>query len=280
MTNSKKHINQTKISLSFGLVLLLISVYGCGGKKSPPPKALASVGGKVLTDNYLEQIKSAHSFPDSDRKKIVNGWIEDEVFLREAEDEGMLENGTFKVLTKESKSEIAKALLLKKLFETKDVNISNSEIENYYRSHNGEFVLIEDIYLLDAAQSDDFAGLLKFRESAISNGWEKAAQNNSEIKVISDMEVKPEEVGAGEFRNLLFSIGTGKISPVVKKAGRTYIIFKIKKILRKGSTANIKDVRDKIVQRIKLQKKIIRYEKYKEELFSKHKIEIYGDLNE
>lgn len=280
MTNCKKHINLTKNSLSFWLVLLLLIAYGCGEKKSPPPKALASVDGTVLTDTYLEKIKTAYSFSDSDKKKIVNGWIEDEVFLREAEEEGALESGTFNVLVRESKSEIAKALLLKKFFDSVDENVSNDEIESYYKNHNGEFILTEDVYLLDAAQSDDFAALLSFRQNAISAGWQKAANENPKINVVSGLKIKPEEVGAGEFRNLLLSINKGRTSPVVKKSGRTFIVFKINKILRKGSTSTLEDVRDDIIERIKLQKKIISYEKYKEKLFSKHKIEIYGDLNE
>ncbi len=280
MTNYKKHINLTKISLSFSLTLLLLATSSCGGKKSPPPKALASVDGKALTDNYLEAIKEAHSFSDSEKKKIVNGWIEDEIFKSEAESEGLLESKTFNVLSEESKSELAKALLLKKFFDTVDESVSESEINNYYKEHSGEFLLPEDIYLIDAAQSEDFAALLQFREKAISDGWKNAVEENRKVEIIPNSEVKPEEVRAGEFRNLLLSIGYGKISPVIKKEGKTFILFKIKKILPKGTTADLIDVRDVITDRIKLQKKIIAYEKYKEELFSKHKIEIYGDLNE
>ncbi len=281
MMNYKKHLSPIKINSYFGIAVLIFAVLGCGEKKAPHPKAVASVDGKIFTSNELDNIKKTHFFKDSEKKDIVNQWIEEQVFLREAEDKGITKQVEFVTLSNESKAEIAKALLLKNFFDSFNVEVNENEIRNYYNNHRGEFISKDDIYYLRTATSKDFSVALRFRESAISQNWKEAMQRNfTDISFDTKIPIKIDKIPAGEFRNTLLSIDSQKISPVVKSNHGEYIVFQIVAKLKKGSLLKLEDVRNEIIQRIRLQKKIIEYEKYKEKLYSKHKIEIYGDLNE
>jgi hypothetical protein len=281
MTNYKKHINLIKISFSFSLFLVVLIVTGCGEKKSPPPKAIAAVDGKILTDVSLNKIKTAHNYKDAEKKKIVNNWIEDNIFYLEAKDNGLLSADNYIVLSDENKSELAKALLLKKFFDNYYYSPSEDELREYYKNHSGEFILTEDYYDIDVASSEDFNELLKLRSTAISKGWSAAESvNGNKINVKRNSLIPASELAPEDFRNAVQMMETEKISPIVKGEENLYNLFRINKIFKKGEVSPFFAVKATVAQRLTLQKEVTEYEKYKEELYSKHKIEIYGDLNE
>jgi len=281
MTNYKKHINPIKISPLLSLFLVVLIVSGCGEKKSPPPKAIASVDGKVLTDVLLNKIKTAHNYKDSEKKKVVNNWIEDNIFYLEAKENGLLSTGNYIVLSDENRSELAKALLLKKFFDNFYYAPSEDELYEYYKKHDGEFILTEDYYDIDIASSEDFNELLKFRNTAISKGWSKAERIiGNKISIKRNLLLPAAGLEPEDFRNAVLITEIGKISPVVEGNNNLFDLFRINKILKKGEISPFFAVKKTISQRLTLQKKVTEYEKYKEELYSKHKIEIYGDLDE
>jgi hypothetical protein len=281
MTNYKKHINLIKNSLLFSLFLVVLIVTGCGEKKSLPPKAIASVDGKVLTDVSLNKIKTAHNYKNAEKKKIVNNWIEDKIFYLEAKENGLLSADNYIVLSDENNSELAKALLLKKFFDNFFYVPTEDELREYYNKHSGEFILTEDVYDIDVVSSEDFNQLLKLRSAAISKGWSAVENaNGNKINIKRNSITSASKLAPEDFRNAVQMMETGKISPIVKGEENLFNLFRINKIFKKGEVSPFFAVKATIAQRLTLQKEVTEYEKYKEELYSKHKIEIYGDLNE
>ncbi len=281
MTNYKKHINLIKNSFLLSLFLIVLIVTGCGEKKTPPPKAVASVDGKVFTDVLLKKIKTVHGFNNSETKKIVNNWIEDNIFLFEAKEKGLLSTDEYSVLCDENKTELAKALLLKKFFDKINYVPSEDELLEYYENHRGEFILTEDYYDLDIASSEDFNELLKLRSSFIAKGSRALEHPESnKIKIRRNVFIPESGLTPKEFRNAALMMETEEISPVIQGENNFYNIFLINKIFKKGDVSPFFAVKKIISQRLTVQKKVTEYEKYKKELYSRHKIEIYGDLNE
>ncbi len=278
MTNWKKLTSRSKIK-ALSLILLSLFLSACEKETELPAKTVAAVDDVALSDRQLNFLMKIHGAGKDEKNKIVRNWIEEQIFLREAEANGLLEDEKFKAVAEENRKELAKAFLAEAFFNALEINVSDYEIRDYYEKHKGEFILFEEAFVMDKALFENLESALEFRKKAVASGWDKAVfSRNPEIR--GDVFVLKHELSPVQAMRVTEFLSEGEPSPVIKDFDGTYFVFRIKRKLAQNDFYPLKTVYDEIKTRVEIEKRAARFAEYKKEIYGKHKIEIYGEINE
>lgn len=279
MTNWKKHINRRKIRV-FALIFLPAFLFvACEKKVERPGKTVALVDDEPLSEKHLQRLMDIHNIPETEKEKAIKVWIENEIYYKEAEEKGLLNSAKFETVTNENKRLIAKALLLDSFLSERKIDVTENEVKIYYDKHKDEFILREKAFVINKAEFDDLPSALEFRRLAIKGGWgfaEYKTGNKSRQNVLYRLSELPslEAMHAVEY------LQTGEISPVLQTRDKKYFLFVINKKLSANDYYPLSAVYNDAKTRAQMEKQVAAFNKYKKEIFDKHKIEVYGALNE
>ena len=137
-------------SLSYIIIfLIIVSCNSNKDKAEPISKPIAKAGNEVLSlDDYKENYISIESVKDSTvfAKKSIENWAIESLFYQEAMTK--LNDDEIEI---DKQVEAYKKSLVNYIYQTKlieanlDTNISKGEIEQYYKEHEDNFILKENI---------------------------------------------------------------------------------------------------------------------------------------
>lgn len=268
------------------IIILLLYISGCQ-KHEVPENYVARVGDSYLTtkdiEEYLNQVKDTS---DLQYKLFLKKWIENEVLFLEAEGKDVDKS---KKITKQLE-DIKKQLTISEYLETeiysKNVNVNDEEIDNYYSAHKDEFVLSEDAvkinivtfidrkaandFRAEILRSDDWNGTLnKFLSDSIENKLIGSVTSN---QLYTQLTLYP--AGLWKIAN---NLQNNEVSFPVKIDNLFYIVQLIAKY-PKDSIAPINLVKDEIKNRLIIDKRKKIYQELISSLLKKYQVEI--KLNE
>lgn len=264
--------------LTAGLMIAIISI-SCTTKSTDSADVVAQVNEAIVTNAELESSVTPASSPEvrqALKRKLMEKWVEDEIFYQAAIEEGLALSRSEKFLVENYK----KQLLIEKYLE-KHVNMNyrvlDQEIEDYFKKHRREFVWDDNyVHIIHL--------VLENRDQAITN---EIRRSKNLLEVIKnnffDQQSTPQrpigDLGYVRLIDLptkiadrLKSMKTGQISgPIRTDFG--YHFVQLLDRHRPNSQKDMEIVSDEIVMRIKLQKRQNEIKRLKQKLRSSYTIQ-------
>jgi peptidyl-prolyl cis-trans isomerase C len=268
------------------LGLMLIIILACAKKEET--KVVARIGDKVITLEEFE--KEVESLPDfykpllldpKAKREFLEKLIDREILLLEARKAGVYEREDVRRKIEECEKGVILDAFLSQILREKD-EVTEEEAKRYYDEHKEEFFMNESIRVrhivvrtLEEAkeikkrleQGEDFVELAKRYSISPSGKW------GGDLGYIQRGQV------GKEFEKAAFSLKRpGEISDIVKTTFGYHIIrLEDRKPPRQLS---FEEVRDKIIQKLKEQKKQKALEDYLKNVKKQYKIVINEKLLE
>jgi peptidyl-prolyl cis-trans isomerase C len=268
------------------LGLMLIIILACAKKEET--KVVAKIGDKVITLEEFE--KEVESLPDfykpllldpKAKREFLEKLIDREILLLEARKAGVYEREDVRRKIEECEKGVILDAFLSQILREKD-EVTEEEAKRYYDEHKEEFFMNESIRVrhivvrtLEEAkeikkrleQGEDFVELAKRYSISPSGKW------GGDLGYIQRGQV------GKEFEKAAFSLKRpGEISDIVKTTFGYHIIrLEDRKPPRQLS---FEEVRDKIIQKLKEQKKQKALEDYLKKVKKQYKIVINEKLLE
>lgn len=263
------------------LVFVLSSSWfiACSTENEDRPDVVAQVNESVMTNAELEQAITDAASPDIKmalKRKLMEKWIEDEIFFQEAIADGMS-------LTPYEESLILnykKRLLIEKYLSkylNKNYRVLDQEMEDYYSNHRREFVWDADYVNIIHLVLESDERVIRNEIRASKDLMEVIVKNFFDQKSTSERPIG--NLGYVRVSDLPASLAsrikntkTGTIrGPIKTDLGYHYI-----QLLDNQKEGNVKDldiVKDEIVHRIQIQKRRNEIEKLKRKLRQNYNIQ-------
>lgn len=264
------HLSQ-KIKITF-FVILLFFVISCSEKEEE--KYIVKVGDSVLTEqNIAESIKltnNTHKFRD----EFIREWIDKEVIYLDAKNSGILESDEYKKLIEKSKIEIANALVIKKMILENSINISDEELESFYKSNIEKFKVATPFLIFNQIAFSDRNVAVEFSNELINSNWEVALSKFEKNEaVLSIQKNKIEYVYNILQENLKEEFTTlteNQFSRIVEVSANSFVIVNLLKRYNKNDVPKYQDVKEEVEQKYLSLKQKELYNNYINKLYSEY----------
>ncbi len=257
--------------------IFLLFFLACQEEKQSQPEIIAKVGNSVLFETDLQTLARVYGIPLSDRKQIIEDWIDSEVYFQEAKKRGITNSSKFKVILHGSEKMLAKSILAKDYVQSQVFEITDSEIENYYNSHLDEFHYSQDVFVLTKLNFMQFETAIVFRNSAIQKNWEFAKKSYPNNIIWEKKIVAKSDLHLPQLQRTISLMKEEEISPIIDEQDSTFSIYKTEKIIPKGAQIPKENIADEIKIRVEIMKRARSLEQLRRDIYSKHQIENYEE---
>jgi parvulin-like peptidyl-prolyl isomerase len=282
-----------------GVFLLHLSVFGTGivfADQYSSGDVLATVGEKQITAKDLEtrirnlppEMKEVFLNDAKEKEQLLKELARIEVFSREASRLNLDKSDRFKRIT----SEVIKTMLAEEYTNEKiisRVTITEEDAELYYQTHKEEFrnpegIVASFVWIKTFVDDTQDKKNEKKRTAEEMRGRLAAGELFSPVadrmkKELVDVQVTENEyLPRGrlvpEVEDVVFKLGTGKVSPVIP-IDEGFLVFKIYD--KVPSTYNTYDeVRENIFEKLGLMERQRVFKDEEQRLFAKYGVEIMG----
>lgn len=268
------------------LLILVFILIGCQ-KSKEPEQYIARVGDSYLTDEYIsEYLKQYNDSSNLQYKLILKKWIENEVLYLEASRKNIKESLKIKKQIEDVKKQLIVNEFLENEIYSKEIIITDEEINEYYRTHNEEFVLSEDAIKLNVITFKDRKPATYFRAEILrSDDW-----NSTLNKLVDDTSTSSMIVSTGSSQlytqMTLYPVELWKIAQNLQKnevsfpvrIGTYFYVIQLLDRFPQNTIAPIDLVREEIKSRLLIEKRKKVYADLVSSLLEKYKTEI--EINE
>ncbi len=244
----------------------------------------ASVDDQTLTvDAIHRQIDTSNGISEMQVRTFARQWVNSELLYQEAKRQGLDHSESVLKDLDDAKRHLAiNALLEKEVFNDAPQSVSKEEITIYFRNHQEEFALHEDVVYISLAVFSERNPAVSFREAALEGeGWDAAVaqfQNPSDEK--SSMITKTDS--AFYTQGTLFpaklwkvssALGVGEVSFPVKTDAGYFVLLSLGNFQR-GSIPPVEYVESAIRGRLLMERRQQRFTEYLETVRKKHTVQI------
>lgn len=245
---------QINRSLKLIWVLSLICFYGCG-EENLPEDYLASVNDRILTKRTISFLIDSSRINDVYLEMLINNWIETELLAQAALSEGLEGKDEFAVRNDYNTRQLLAAEFLKEKFKTINRSVSTEELQNYFQSHQNEFILDYDIYKVNQIIVRNFSKAIDLRNSILS----QLDFSKSVRLIFKPEEILEEKNGVYlrefdpipyELQSMLETMEPGEISYPIDLGNGEYLMTQLIAKYVKGENPQLEFVKDLIEERI------------------------------
>ena len=161
---------------------------------------------------------------------------------------------------------------------TEDIKVSDTDLRKYYKDHKDSYdestVSAEHILTEDEALANEIYD--KAKDVKTKEDFEKIMneyKSNEKVKEATDLGAFNKEKMVSEFSDVAFGMEKNSVSKPVKTEYGYHIIYVYDK--NDAGEASFEDKKDEITKAVKEEKGTEDYNKLKEDLLKKEKIDIY-----
>lgn len=265
-------------------VFILFSVFiifggmitsGCNNG-SAGDEVVARVENSVLTNEELNRRIIWKGLGEEQKRKYVENWINRELLYKEAIQQNLDKTPDLELEIEQVKKEFLVNRLVDKTFAEK-IKITEQEIESYYNKNQNLFKVQDDerwvLHLLTNTREEAREALQEinagkdFQEvvSAYSSGIFK--DNNGDLGFIKRGDV------IDEISQVAFSLAKDAVSGIIRSP-YGYHIIKVIDIREEGDIEKLEQVRNEIIQRLRISKEKALYYDLLAELQNKYEVYI------
>jgi parvulin-like peptidyl-prolyl isomerase len=267
--------------LKFFSLSLIILVWGCKETKIPPNDIVAQINDRYLSKKELNYHVPSGFSDDivlSIKKNQINKWIEDEIFLISAEEVGISLDDKEEFLVEEyRKSMLIQKYLNHKL--TRNILVSEKEIDNYYNTHQKEFVRNNnEVHLIhfllpqkdnaifaEIKKCDDLMPLIK---KYFLDQKSTIEMPNGDLGYIAEKDLP------NKFLTVLKSMKTGDVSKPIRMDGEYHFIQLVDR-KKAGTYRDLQLIRNDIVLRLRKEHRTEELVRLKRELKVKFQVQTF-----
>ncbi len=267
-------LNKKNIVLCLIFPLLLTS---CGEKKDKT-EFIAKVNDSYLTKKDFAAAFDTTKLESSFKAEYLRNWVDREVLYQEALKDNIENDDEFKRLLEESKKELAKSFLIKKLLNNANISANQKELEKYYQDNKTDFVLFFDAYLFNIIKFKNEDKAIQFRNSAVEIGWNKAevAFSNDQDKLSQNdnLFLYTHQFQSADLSNVIQELNPGEISIAIATGAKEYSVVQLSAKYFANDIPPLAAIRGEVEKRIVDKKKHEFLQNHIKELYAKYKIEI------
>ncbi len=253
-------------------------------RQSQQKEDVARVDGQTLTmESVYRQIDTTNGVSEMQVRMFARQWVNSELLFQEAKRLGLDNSDEVRKNLEDVQRQLTiNALLEKEVFNDKPQSVSKDEVDIYFRNHQEEFVLREDIVHVSLVIFAERKPADEFRESALhGQGWvpsvaefQDPTQHDSPIITKTDSAFFTQAtLFPAKLWKVASALGGGEVSfPVRTTAG--YFVILLLGSYSRGATPPVEYVGDAIRGRLVMEKRQQRYAEYIETLRKKHSVQI------
>ncbi len=263
----------------FFIILIVVFNTACN-IGSEGDEVVARVENSVLTNEELNRRIIWKGLRDDQKRKYVEDWINRELLYKEALQQNLEKTPDLKLEIEQVKKEFLINRLVDKIFAEK-IKITDQEIESYYNKNQNLFRIPEDerwvLHLItdnrtkarDAMQEIN-AGK-DFKE--VAGKYTDGIFNNTD----SDLGYIKRQDIIDEVSRVAFNLNADEVSGIIR-SDYGYHIIKVIDIREEGNIKELNQVRNEIIQRLRISKEKALYYDLLAELQNKY--EVYINISE
>jgi len=249
----------------------------CGQKKTRTDY-IAKVNDSYFTQKDLDAAFDSLNVEESIKKEYVRNWVEREVLFQEAQKEEIMNDAEFTRIMNETRKELAKSFLIKKLLSDAKITVTPSETEKYYENNKEEFRVFFDAFVINIIRFRSEDRAIQFRSSAIETGWYKASlaysKDNEKLSENQNQLVYAHQLQSASISNIIRELSTGEISIVINSGTNDFTVVQLINKFSPNDIPPIDAVRDEIQKRLIAKKKQEFLQNHLKELYTKYDVEI------
>jgi len=268
-------IRNKRVRQALRIYFLLLLTIAC--QRGPSDDAVvARVGNAVLTKDLLKRKLEWEGMREDQEFAFVERWINRELLYQEAKRMGLDQTEELQWEMELVEKEFLTQRLLDRTFAQK-IQITDEEVASHYEKYREEFQVEEDevraLHILTETQEEANAAR---QEVLAGRDFGKVAEERSS-GIFRDMGGDMGYVQRGdvipEVERILFRLQEGGVSQVFRSNYGYHLIKVIKKRSR-GSIKDLDDIRNEIIQRIRVNKERAVYYDLLYQLQNKTKIDV------
>ena len=157
-------MNHAVVALAALSGIVLVSC----ARQSPLPREVARVDNQTLTlDAIYRQLDTTNGVSEAQVRMFARQWVNSELLFQEAKRLGLDNSEAVQRNLDDAKRQLTvNALLEKEIFNDTPQSVSKEEVSIYFRNHQEEFILRDDIVYLSLAIFSEREPAAAFREAA------------------------------------------------------------------------------------------------------------------
>lgn len=251
-----KSLKKTSIFILFVFCVLLSGLFESCGRGDENNEVIARVDNTVLTREILDQQLAWEGMNPDQESDFVERWVNRELLYQEAKRMGLDKTPDLKWELEIVEKEFLVQKLIERTFLEK-INITEEEISSYYEKNQDLFAVQEDIakvqHILTKKRNE---ANLALQEIRAGKDFEEVAKARS-VGPFKDKGgnlgfIKQSDV-ISEIRRNAFRLAEGRESRIFSSSYGFHIVKMIRKY-KKGEVKDLVDVRDEIIQRLRVSK--------------------------
>jgi peptidyl-prolyl cis-trans isomerase C len=263
--------------------LLLLSFCGCTDRGSKGT-VVAKVGDQVLTLEEIAVLTSPEGeVPVSfeDRREFIQQWIDTEVLYREALREKLHTDPKIKQALQQMEKELLAAELMERRIGN-EMAISDREIEEYYQSHQDEYLLTQPLrqarhILLNSREQAEQARSRALRGEPFESLVVEMSIDSATHATGGDLGLFSQDDMVPEIAAVAFALEVNAISePIQTEWG--YHILQVTDAKPEGSVLPLGQVKGDIANKIFTTRQRLAFDSLMKELKQNEDIEVYWNL--
>ena len=276
MKNLVRHIriNNYLIIIIFAFAL---AQFGCS-KEEKPSRYVAKVNKSVLTEDDLKSALKEERNKGIYREEYINYWIKSEVLYEEAVDQGLLNDNEFKSLLDRTKKELASALLVRKIADENKIEPTDDEIKKYYDSNKDDFKLVDDAYIFNEINFNDYNKAVEFRNSLLETEWNRTLNqyrnDQSVIELQSKKMLLKYQIQPSTLLRVITTLDVNEVSVVLETEQKKFTVVQLLEKFGKDFIPSIDVVKAEVKERLSIIKRNQYIKEYIDKLIADHNLEI------
>jgi hypothetical protein len=259
---------------------VLLACSGCN--RNTGGGYVAKVGNAALTRADLDRVKAARSDSIVNREAFINEWVIDELLFQEADRRGFTELDEVRHRVDEARKRIAVAALLENVIYQDTLVVADSVMLQYFNNHSQWFQLHEDLALVSFAAFSDRDAANAFRSRVVSGrSWEDELERLGADTVRHGMLMLSAtrqyfnrfQLNPPELWKLASSLPKGDVSFALQIGALSYVL-RLHSLQKAGSVPDFDAARSEIGNRLLMEQRRERYERFVGDLRSKANVDI------
>ncbi|MBK9098442.1 MAG: hypothetical protein IPM14_10090 [bacterium] len=273
--NSRMLLSRQKIIK--GLLLVSLFLFSCS-KPEKPDSYIARVNDTYLLESELYEMADSQFVSEKFRSAFIKNWVRQEILFQEAVKQGITDSKEFKRAIENSRRQLAASLLLENFSASSQLNVSQAELENYYKENQSSFRLPFNSYFLNRITFSDRESAVMFRTEVIVNGWQTAVENFKDlpqlVSVTSESLIPEQDIYPGRLIRVLEGLYPLEISIVIPDDNGYYTVVQLLEKYSAQSVPPYIAVKNEVERRYKSALTELALENYIDDLYSLSEIEI------
>lgn len=259
------------------LFLIIVGISSCR-QESEEIDFVARVNETYLTREDFASLVDTSKIMPSEKNEIIKEWINREVLYQKALDLELTDSEEFERIIQNSRKELAGAFLMKEILKKEPIEISDSDVLEYYQNKSDEFRIKEDAFVINRMDFLDEETAIKFRNLAVESDWQKGTtffnDNPAVAKQIKNKLFYEFEIHPSTIVQLLKELYTSEISIVISGKPGYYSVVQLVYRVKKNTIPEFELIKYQVKQRFHSVKRQQVIDKFIKEVYSESDIEI------